>query len=206
MAKKLLQKKIKLILGLIAIAVIIILGIVIALYVSNRNKEPEIITSASLEKVINVSELSTFEAVYDGIAVVMNEKNPEDVDYYVSYHSKVKAGIDFDKVVIDLKETEENKTIVVTLPEITLQEPTVDIETLDYIFVNEKANNETVTQTAYKACIEDATKECEKEDAIYSLAKQNAENMIRALIKPFVAQTDESYEIEIKWGGAQDEK
>lgn len=198
--------KAKLILGLILCAVILILGIVVALYISNKNKEPEIISKANLEKVINVNELSTFEAVYDGVAVVMNKENPENVDYYVSYASKVKAGIDFDKVQIDIKETEEQKTIVITLPEVTLQEPTVDIATMDYIFVNKKANTETVSEEAYKACIEDATKECEKEDAIYMLAKQNAENMIIALVKPFVAQTDEEYDIEVKWGGAQDEE
>lgn len=187
-------------------AVLLILGIVAYYYISNRKKEPEIITTANLQKLINVSELSTLEASYNGIAVVMNEKKPEKIDFYVSYESKIKVGIDFDKVQIDLKETEEKKTIIITLPEVKLQEPSVDIASLDYIFLNKKANNATVSEKAYKACIEDVTQECEKEEAIYTLARQNTENIVTALVKPFVEQTDEDYDISIQWGGVQDEE
>ena len=34
----------------------------------SKNSEPEIISKLTLKKIINVSELSTFEAVYNGIA------------------------------------------------------------------------------------------------------------------------------------------
>jgi hypothetical protein len=84
------------------------------------------------------------------------------------------------------------------MPEIQLNDIDVDIASLDYIFVNEKANNETVTQTAYEACKADVNDECTQEDAIYELAKQNAKNVIEALIKPFVNQMDEEYVLVIQ--------
>ena len=64
--------------------------------------------------------------------------------------------------------------------------------------MNDKANTETVSAQAYKKCIEDVTNERSNEDAIYTLAEQNAHNIIEALIKPFVEQLDEEYQLVIK--------
>lgn len=101
-----------------------------------------------MEDIINVSDLSTFEAVYNGIAKVTDEDNPEKVNYYVSYDAKVKAGIDFEKV--DITVNTDEKIITVMLPEIKITDVNVDITSLDYIFENEKANTETVSEEAYK--------------------------------------------------------
>lgn len=164
--------------------------------VNNSKKEPEIITTSTLEKIIDASELSTFEAIYNGIAVVKNPEKDDKVDYYVSYKAKVQAGIDFDRVEMSIDD--EKKQIVVKIPAINLGEPMVDIASMDYIFENKKANTETVSEQAYKACIEDAKNESEKEEAIFTLAKQNAENIIRALINPFIEDMEETYELVIE--------
>ncbi len=161
----------------------------------NDKPETEVITQSSLEKIINVSELSTFEAVYVGVAKVMNETKPEDIDYYVYYESKVKAGIDFEKVLIQINH--ETKKITITLPNITITDINVDIASLDYMFENNKANTETVSEQAYKACIADVSEESSNEDAIFELARQNAENIMTALISPFIEQLDEEYFLEI---------
>lgn len=180
---------------IIAIIIAVIICILLARSATSKKSEPEIITKSTLEKIINVSDLSTFQAVYNGIAKVMNETNPEKVDYYVSYEAKVKAGIDFEKV--DIAVEHEKKIITVKLPEIEIKDVDVDITTLDYIFENEKANTSTVSQEAYKKCIEDATNESNDTKAIYELAEQNAKNIVEALIKPFVEQLDEEYELQI---------
>ncbi len=73
----------------------------------------------------------------------------------------------------------------------------MDIASLDYIFMNDKANTETVSEQAYEKCIEDVTSEVDTEDAIYELAKENAQNIIEALIKPFINQLDAEYKLEI---------
>lgn len=181
-------------------------------YVSNSMKKPEIITETSLQKVVNVSDLSTLEVSYDGVATVMNKEKADKVDYYVSYKSKIKAGIDFSKIHFDILESseesdkEDKKTIIITLPQVEIQEPSVDIASLDYMFLNKKANDENVSQEAYKACIEDAAGESKKEETLKKMAEQNAENVVMALVKPFVEQADGDYDIKLQWGGTEDEE
>ncbi len=161
----------------------------------NGRKKLEIITKSNLEKIINVSDLSTLEAVYNGIAKVTNNEEPDEVNYYVSYDAKIKAGIDFQQVDINLDN--EKKVIKVKIPEIKINDINVDIASLDYIFMNDKANTETVSEQAYEKCIEDVTSEVDTEDAIYELAKENAQNIIEALIKQFINQLDAEYKLEI---------
>ena len=177
----------------------IIVAIIVFLFVKEKivkkDSIPEIISKSTLEKVINVSDLSTFEAIYNGVASVANEEKPENIDYYVSYEAKVKAGIDFEQVNLEVNEDE--KRITVTLPEVKITDVNVDIASLDYIFMNKRANTETVSAQAYKKCIEDVTNESNSTTAIYELAKQNARNIVEALIKPFVEQLDSKYELKI---------
>lgn len=198
-AKKLhlgkLQKK-RLIVLIFCIIAIVIGSSIIAKNRKIGNQTPEIITEANLKKIINVSDLSTLEAVYNGVAKVMNEKKPEKVDYYVSYDAKVKVGIDFEQVQINVDH--DAKLITVILPEIKITDVDVDVSSLDYIFINDKANTETVSGQAYKKCLEDVTNEIGAEDSIYDLAKENAINIISALIQPFINQLDEEYQLEIK--------
>jgi hypothetical protein len=130
---------------------------------------------------------------------VINQENPDQVDYYVTYMAKVNAGFDFEKVKVTLDK--EVKKITVSIPEIVITDLSVDIGTLDYIFQNDKAETNTITAQAYPACIEDAKKESEEEPAIKDLAKQNAKNIMEALINPFIENLDTVYELEITFGG-----
>lgn len=188
--------KVSLILIVVA-AVLLVFGVRLVISQSRSENPPAVITVSTLEKIIDVSDLSTFTAIYNGVAQVANEKNPEKIDYYVSYEAKVTAGIDFKDVDVTLDE--EGKHIYVTLPPVTVKPPNVDISSLEYIFLNKKANTSSVSEAAYKACEEDAKKESGEENAIMVLAQENAENIIRALIDPFVKQLDNDYELEIRW-------
>ena len=181
---------------LFVIILVIITALIIKIKIFNKKSEPTIISKATLEKVINVSDLSTFEAIYNGVAAVENEEKPENIDYYVSYEAKVKAGIDFALVEVEVNEAE--KIITVTLPEVKITDVDVDIASLDYIFMNNKANTQTVSEQAYKKCIKDVTKESNSTDEIYESARQNARNIVEALISPFVEQLDSEYKLEIK--------
>ena len=80
-------KKFK-ILGITVIVIVLVIGAVACgkMIISNSQGEgPEIITKSTLEKIINVSDLSTCESVYNGVAKVMNEEKEDKIDYYVSY-------------------------------------------------------------------------------------------------------------------------
>lgn len=178
------------------VVILAIVGVFVMLFKPGAKKPaPEIISKSALEKLINVSDLSTLEAVYNGVAKVVDEENSEKILYYVSYDARIKAGIDFDKIEIDVDNDE--KVISVKLPEIKITDVTVDIGSLDYIFMDNKANTETVSSEAYKKCIEDVTRESHEEEAIYELARQNAKNIIEALIRPFVEQLDSEYQLQI---------
>lgn len=179
------------IIGFIIVMIIAVLCIPKAF----KQSKPEIISKSTLQKIVNVSELSTFEAVYNGIAKVMNEEEKDEVKYYVSYDAKIKAGLDFEKVNIDVDNA--NKVIQVKIPEIEINDINVDITSLDYIFMDKNANTSTVSEEAYKKCIEDVQNETVSENEIYNLAEQNAHNIIEALISPFIKQLDSEYKIEI---------
>lgn len=198
--KELFEGKKKIVTILAVSLLVVIIGIVIVICIktnsTSKGKQPEVITESTLQKIIDVSDLSTFEAVYNGIAKVMNAEKTAEVDYYVSYKAKVKAGIDFKDVIIDIDN--DAKVITIQIPKVKITDIIVDITTLDYLFENDKANTENVSQEAYKACIEDVKNECNTEDAIYELAEQNAKNIVEALIKPFVNQLDEEYTLAIE--------
>lgn len=160
---------------------------------------PEVVTISTLERIVDVSELATFTAVYNGVAQVQNPEKPEETDYYVSYEAKVNAGLDFEGIAFGLDP--EAKVIRATLPPVRITKVNVDITSLDYIFLNKKKNASSVSQEAYRACEADARRESEAEQAIFALARQNAENIMQALITPFVEQLDEGYALEITWEG-----
>lgn len=156
----------------------------------------QLITVSTLEKIIQVSELSTSTVVYNGIAEVPEADDPDSIAYYVSYEATVQAGIDL--TAVEVQEVDhEAKTITISLPEVQLFDANVDISSLDYIFLNDKANTATVSAEAYKACQEDVNAESEKQSQILDLAHQNAENIVKALVEPFVEQIDGEYDINI---------
>lgn len=156
-------------------------------------KPPEVITVPTLEKIIILSDLSTSTSVYNGIAEVCDPEDPEKVDYYVSYEAKVKAGIDFSAITIDVDQ--ENKQVIISLPEVRLTDVIVDIASMDYIFFDDSANTSTVSEQAYKACEADVQAESQNQDQILELARQNAENAVLALVDPFVKQADAEYNV-----------
>ena len=181
-----------------AVCVVVAITVVVGVLVASSSKKdvPEIVSQSTLERIVNISNLSTSETVYNGIVTVLNEENPENVDYYVSYESKVKAGFDFGKLVFDVNEGK--RIINVKLPEIEITDINVDITSLDYMFMNKKANTSTVTEQAYRLCNEDVIRECNSENAVFEVASNNAKNVIMALLDPFMQQLGKNYKLVIE--------
>lgn len=88
-----------------------------------------------------------------------------------------------------------------TFPGIDTPEVNVDIESLEFIFVNKKSDTPTVAQRAYGACIDDAEHEVKSDTIGKGLAKTSAEKAVRALLKPIIEQQYPEYEMVIRQGG-----
>ncbi len=184
------------IVAIVAVLLTVIVGGTL-IYHAFFKKQPEIVTTSSLERIINISELSTYTVTYNGVSTVIDDEKPENVKYHVSYEAKAKVGLDFEKVMIEINK--ELHKVNIRLPKLHITDVNVDIASLDYIFIDKKANASTVSEEAYKQCIADVNKEVEQETAIYDLGKVNAENVIRALVQPFLEQSGEDYMMKITW-------
>lgn len=174
-----------------------VIGIfVISQMAESQDDKREVITGLTLEQIIDVSELSTFTAIYNGIAEVMNKEKTDQIDYYVSYEARVKAGIEFDKITIDIDDAQ--KIIYIAMPPVSITEINVDIASLDFIFYNDKANTVSVSQEAFKACEADVETESQQQEKIIELATQNAKNILDALTRPIIEQLYPDYTLVIE--------
>lgn len=183
---------------LLACAMAIILIGAAALLVMPRNNQENIHVEITmmLEKIVKTSDLSTAVFKYGGIVEVHNPKKPKDIDYYINYKASVYAGVDLTE--IQFQKDDNAKTITAVLPEVTIQDTVVDPESLDFIFMNKKANNASVTSTALTACEADIQQECTSESALLEVARSNAENAVRALTEPVIEQACKEYTLVIK--------
>lgn len=193
------SKKTIVIVATLSALIIIVSSIAANIAITNykRSKsEPEIITEANLKRIINVSELSTYESIYNGIAKVTNAEKTEKIDYYVAYEATVRAGVDLS--LVDISVDNENKSILINLPQVKINDITVDMQSIDIIAESRNVENKKdILSEAYQKCIEDVKSETLAEDAIVELATNNAKNILEALIKPFINQLDTEYSIHI---------
>lgn len=182
---------------LAAILVIALLvGGIIYQQSTQANTDPQIDITITLEKIVKTSDLSTSVFRYDGIVEIPNPKKPTNIDYYIYYSASVYAGIDFSQV--QFKEDKEKKTITAILPEVQINDTVVEPESLDFMFMNKKADNVSVTTTALTACETDIQRECTSESALLEVARLNTENVIRALAEPVIEQVREGYTLVIE--------
>lgn len=198
--KKLLKKKWARWVLLGTIIATVVAGVLVGGYSAQEPPaEPVVISQSLLEEIVHISNISTYEAVYNGIATVMNEKKPEKVDYYVSYEARILVGFDFQDIGVQLNESD--KLITLTIPKVKINDIDVDFSSMDFIFINDRMNDSTVTEKAYKACKTDATREAAEDQAVLEFAQEAANNFVDALIRPFVEQMDSGYKIVLKQEG-----
>lgn len=183
----------KIIIGLvkfIMLIIVIIAGLFVYQTIQSRNSA-QVITNATLTDIINISDLSTAEFIYNGIATVYKDVNKEKVKYNIKYNSIVKASIDMQKV--DFEIDNENKKIKPILPEIELT-PTLIADSYDsFSFIPYDTNIE--LDEIINVCKEDSIIEASESTELRETAKQNVQNTIEALLCPIV----ENYEYQIIW-------
>lgn len=185
---------------ILAIVVLLVLrGISAKLHLPHifENKEGTVttISKTSLQEMLEESKLSTLEYVYNSIAAVYDEDG--EIKYHVAYEGTVTMGIDFSK--IDVNSDDGKKEIVITLPEVEIQDVNVQIETMEYIFKKEKYETENVSQEAYKVCTADLKEKAGQTHSLFNVARENTKDAVSALIEPWKKQVDAEYTVEVKW-------
>lgn len=153
------------------------------------------ISESSLQKIIEINELSTVDYTYNA-TVTKTKDDSSEIMYHVAYEGTVTAGIDFHEIDFDLNEDE--KIITITIPEIEIHNISVNMGTMDYIFTKDKYETETISQEAYKLCKADLKKRIEDEELLKNTAKENAISSVEALFKPWIETVDKEYKVIIK--------
>lgn len=143
----------------------------------HKFQKKNIITSSQLQETIDISELSTAEFVYNGIADKYNEETQE-VEYQIAYDARVKVGIDMRQVMFKIDD--DNKTVKPVLPDISVNIASVDPETLSYIPKNPDMELDEIVAL----CKEDAINEANNTPQLYETAEENLQKTIEALLLP----------------------
>lgn len=144
------------------------------------------ITSSTLTEAINISELSSAQFTYNGIAEVY-EEGKEKVKCYIKYNAFVNAGIDMSAVTFDIDR--ETKVVRPQLPSITITSNSIDDKVLSFI----PEDTDIGLGQALEVCKKDALEEAQKSPQFIEIAKENIHAIIEALLLPIL--TPEGYTI-----------
>lgn len=167
---------------LVAIVVVLFSGITI--FISTHNKSGSVVISKSqLQEAIAIEDLSTANFVYNGIAETVKEGHLFDSTYYISYDSTVKVGIKFQDIIFEIDH--ENKGIQVVLPEITINEASIDTSTINFI----PKNPDLSLQDIYELCKKDAINEANQSEKLKETAEDNVKIVVETLLLPLMNKT-----------------
>ncbi len=173
--------------------VVVIISFVINWFLPNERKVTTIAES-TLKEVIEESQLSTVEFIYNSITTVSDKKNKP--KYHVAYKGTVKAGFDFNKITTEVDE--KNKKIVIIIPEIKINSVNINDKSFDFIFKKEKYDTETTLQEAYRKSYEDLEKKAETNETIKKMAYENAIDGMKAITIPLESKLPEGYSFEFR--------
>lgn len=191
--KEKLENKLLVIMAIVCVIALIAVG-VLSVKLFETRKEAKVSTSVITEQLQNMSDLTTSQLQYRGLVryeegniAFINKKS-----YTMLYDAIVKAGIDMEKVSVDVS---KNK-IKVFLPKATVQDIVIDSDTIEFYdeknsLFNWEEKQDTVT--ALQLAKEDA-KERIDESQLLKQAEGQAELLIRNLLLPI---TNEDYTLEI---------
>ncbi len=188
-------KKLQIMAGILGIVLLAVVGVVLYQKMKPKDGVVTTISKASLEKMIEIDELSTLTYLYNATVPVYKEDS-DTVKYYVAYEGKVTAGVDTSKISVTVDD--EVKRITIVLPDAQIQGVTVDMGTLDFIFEKDKYHTETVSQEAYQASVADLEKRAGSQESLLSIARENAVHAVEALTAPWISQVRDTYTVEIK--------
>lgn len=160
-------------------------------YIHDRFTKKPIITSSMLaSKLEDASDLTTAEMTYNGLIhyddggiPILTQKK-----YSMVYEATLEAGIDLSKVEIDVKEDK----VTVTLPEVVVEDPVVDMDSIDFYDESFAIFNWDDKRDGIDA-VKEAKKDCKNHADITGLkgkAYENAKQVVRKLLEELIGERE----------------
>lgn len=181
-------------LSIALIFVIIVFILIICNNIKANSSNLSTISTSSLQKVLEINELSTVNYTYNAVATKKDNKGND--AYYVAYEGIITAGIDFNKIKTEI--IKDEKKVIITIPQIEIQDQKVSMETLEFIFLKSEYETEDVTVEAYELCKENLKESINNDNVLFEVARENAINSVEALFKPWIEKLDSSFILEIQ--------
>lgn len=138
------------------------------------------VTSSTLSTAVNISELSTAEFKYRGIAEVYTDDTMTNVRCRVCYNAVVKAGISMKDIHFDV-DTQE-KTVTATLPDIGIRVSIIDDRSMAVL----PSNADVGVEDMLKYSKMDAEKEATASGELRAASRDNLESAIKGLLLPIL--------------------
>lgn len=148
----------------------------------DARKKPALSAEKLTEQLVACSDLTTAEIIYNGVVRFEEDGIPliNENSFLMMYSARVKAGIDISQVKVNVT---SNK-VIVTLPEVTIQDLIIDTDTLEFYDVTTSLFNQTQQSDVVVAV--NYAKEDVKQHAdipgLLAKAKEQTEILIRGLL------------------------
>ena len=153
-------------------------------------KKPALSAEKLTEQLVACSDLTTAEIIYNGVVRFEESGIPliNENSFLMMYSARVRAGIDISQVKINVT---SNK-VVVTLPEVTIQDLIIDTDTLEFYDVSTSLFNQT-QQSDVVVAVNYAKEDVKKNADIPGLiakAKEQTISLIRGLYTDVVGDRE----------------
>ena len=166
--------------ALIISVMLILIACLLQFFVLNKPAKININASSTLMDAIDISDLSTAEFRYKGIAEVYANEEKTKVKCRVCYSAVVKAGIDMKEVQLAIDQ--DSKTVTAALPAIDLKVTVVDEQSM----VTLPADAVIGYNEMLKASREDAENEARQSEELMATAEENLKATIEGLLYPIL--------------------
>lgn len=161
---------------------------------SQQNQQPAITSAYLASKLEDASDLTTAQITYTGLIHYDDGGIPflTQKKYSMMYSATVEAGIDLSEVEIEVTDDK----VIVKLPEVTVGEPQVDLDSIDFYDESFALFNWDEKEDGIDA-MKAARDDCKEKADIASLedrAYENAKEIVRKLLEDVVG--DRTIEVE----------
>lgn len=162
--------------------ILFLLMIILSTLILTACEKKTTYSKAELVAFLPSSNLSSLESVYNGIADISKGKN----EYHIRYEAKVKLGADFSD--LDIRIDDDNKTMEIIAPEVSIVDIIVDPSSFSFI----PSNPQLEINEILDACLIDVQEAVEKDYRLLEQAQRNFVSFIEGLLRPLIKETEYS--------------